>query len=92
MWSPMYLKTARLPLDENLDFKGSTRVLTCNHVFEILQKFRENGYNDWRSSIMAVLPGRKDVEEKNESKGSVGSEEKDNCVDAETKTAADKDS
>jgi len=55
--------TARLPLEEHLDFKGSTRVLTCNHVFEILQRYRENGYNDWRTSIMAVLPCRKDVEE-----------------------------
>ncbi|KAL7532001.1 hypothetical protein ACHAXR_004361 [Thalassiosira sp. AJA248-18] len=58
------IQTARLPLDENCDFKGSTRILTCNHVFEILQKYRENGYKDWRSAIMAVLPCRKDVDEK----------------------------
>ena len=56
--------TARLPLEECLDFKGSTRILTCNHVFEILLHYRENGYTDWRTSIMAVLPCRKDVEEK----------------------------
>ena len=56
--------TARLPLEEYLDFKGSTRILTCNHVFEILLHYRENGYTDWRTSIMAVLPCRKDVEEK----------------------------
>ena len=58
------ITTARLPLDENVDFKASTRILTCNHVFEILQKYRENGYTDWKSSIMKVLPGRKELEEK----------------------------
>jgi hypothetical protein len=56
--------TARLPLEEYLDFKGSTRILTCNHVFEILLHYRENGCTDWRTAIMAVLPCRKDVEEK----------------------------
>ena len=64
------IQTARLPLDEHVDFKGSTRILTCNHVFEILQRYRENGYTDWRGSIMAVLPCRKDVEEKKEDKNS----------------------
>ena len=62
------IQTARLPLEEIADFKGSTRILTCNHVFEILQKYRENGYRDWRSSIMAVLPSRKEVEERDEGK------------------------
>lgn len=56
--------TARLPLEEYLDFKGSTRILTCNHVFEILLHYRENGCTDWRTAIMAVLPCRKDVKEK----------------------------
>ena len=59
------IPTARLPLDEHLDFKGSTRILTCNHVFEILLKYRENGYTDWRGAILSVLPGRKEVQEKN---------------------------
>ena len=53
--------TARLPLEEHVDLKGSTRVLTCNHVFEILQRYRENGYADWRKAIMAVLPCRKEL-------------------------------
>ncbi|KAL7476760.1 hypothetical protein ACHAW6_002597 [Cyclotella cf. meneghiniana] len=60
------IPTARLPLDEHLDFKGSTRILTCNHVFEILLKYRENGYRDWRGAILSVLPGRKEVQEKKE--------------------------
>lgn len=59
------ITTARLPLEENLDFRGSTRVLTCNHVFEILLKYRENGYKDWKDAILSVLPGRKEVQEKN---------------------------
>jgi hypothetical protein len=29
-----------------------------------LQRYRENGYDDWKKAIMAVLPCRKDVEEK----------------------------
>lgn len=60
------IQTARLPLEEHIDFKGSTRILTCNHVFEILQRYRENGYQDWKGAMMAVLPCRKDVEERND--------------------------
>ena len=63
------VKTARLPLDENVNFKSATRVLTCNHVLEILLKYREKGYRDWKDSIMAVLPGRKDLEEKSDRAG-----------------------
>lgn len=70
------IRTARLPLDEHFDFKASTRILTCNHVFEILQKFRENGYKDWKSSVEAVLPCRKGVEEKKDG-GKEDGEEKD---------------
>jgi tRNA (guanine9-N1)-methyltransferase len=77
------IQTARLPLDEHIDFKGSTRILTCNHVFEILQRYRENGYTDWRASIMAVLPCRKDVEERNE--------EANGEVDNQTTTAYDEE-
>lgn len=66
--SKLPIKTARLPLDEHFDFKGSTRVLTCNHVFEILLKYRENGYKDWGGAVKSVLPERKDVQEKEEKK------------------------
>jgi transcription elongation factor Elf1 len=34
-------------------------------VFEILLKYRENGYKDWKDAILSVLPGRKEVQEKN---------------------------
>mmetsp|Transcript_34417 Transcript_34417/g.83257 ORF Transcript_34417/g.83257 Transcript_34417/m.83257 type:complete len:391 (+) Transcript_34417:207-1379(+) len=85
------IKTARLPLDKDLDSKGSTRVLTCNHVFGILQKFRENDYKEWRSSIVDVLSsGRDDKEEKNECKDGGTNKEKDNCADAENQKADDK--
>ena len=62
--SALPIQTARLPLDEHLEFKGSTRILTCNHVFEILLKYRENGYKDWGGAVLAVLPDRKDIHEK----------------------------
>jgi len=70
------IKTARLPLDENLEFGKSTRILTCNHVFEILLKYRENGYKDWGASIVSVLPDRKAVEQKKDTNGE-NTEEKD---------------
>mmetsp|Transcript_25163 Transcript_25163/g.51895 ORF Transcript_25163/g.51895 Transcript_25163/m.51895 type:complete len:435 (-) Transcript_25163:1836-3140(-) len=53
------IPTARLPLEENLNFNGKTRILTCNHVFEILLKFRDGGCKDWKEAIVAVLPTRK---------------------------------
>jgi len=71
------IKTARLPLDENLEFGKSTRILTCNHVFEVLLKYRENGYKDWGASIVSVLPDRKAVEQRKDTNGEKGNEEKD---------------
>jgi len=85
------IKTARLPLDEHLDFKGSTRILTCNHVFQILQNYRENGYKDWKGSIMGVLPCRKEVEDKNDRDGElVADNEKgsEDIVDLENEDVA----
>lgn len=51
------IATAKLPLDEYLQEMDSSRVLTVNHVCEILLKFKE--LKDWRQTLMAVIPGRK---------------------------------
>ena len=56
------IATAKLPIVEHLDLVA-TKVLTVNHVFEILLRLRENG-NDWKNTLLAVLPGRKDAKEK----------------------------
>jgi len=59
--------TARLPIDEHLARMSATRVLTCNHVFEILLKYREyraghdSGSDCWKRALMDVLPHRKDA-------------------------------
>jgi len=50
------LRTARLPLSENVDMK-TRRVLTVNHVFEILLAYRST--QDWKSAILKVLPEKK---------------------------------
>jgi tRNA (guanine9-N1)-methyltransferase len=82
--------TARLPLEEYLDFKGSTRILTCNHVFEILLHYRANGYTDWRTAIMAVLPCRKDVEEKKTQNAKWSPKEDDEDNNEEEESEEDK--
>lgn len=56
------VETARLPLQEylienNIEM-STTKVLTVNHVFDILLRFRQHG-NDWGKAIQDVLPSRK---------------------------------
>jgi tRNA (guanine9-N1)-methyltransferase len=53
------IATAKLPITQYLRLV-TTKVLTCNHVFEILLKYREHG-NDWKKAMLDVLPSRKDV-------------------------------
>jgi tRNA (guanine9-N1)-methyltransferase len=56
------IATAKLPITDYLDLV-TTKVLTCNHVFEILLTYRQNG-NDWKKAMLDVLPNRKDVQPK----------------------------
>ena len=55
------IATAKLPISQHLKL-FSTKVLTTNHVFEILLKYRENN-NDWKQALVDVLPKRKDIKE-----------------------------
>lgn len=55
------IETAKLPLDECIKMMGTnkTKVLTVNHVFEILLKYAEG--KSWVNAFQSTLPGRKDV-------------------------------
>lgn len=55
------ITTAKLPIEQYLKLVA-TKVLTVNHVFEILLKYRTHG-NDWKKAMLDVLPARKDITE-----------------------------
>jgi len=54
------IKTAKLPLDQYVDIKNATKVLTVNHVFSILLKYIDT--KDWAKAFVDVLPLRKHIE------------------------------
>ncbi|KJH51863.1 tRNA (guanine-N(1)-)-methyltransferase [Dictyocaulus viviparus] len=56
---------ARLPIDEFVEMK-TRKVLTINHVFEILAHFSNHG--DWEKAFFAVIPSRKGMSKKTEIK------------------------
>jgi len=60
------IQTAKLPISDHLDML-STKVLTCNHVFDILLKWRANG-GDWKKTLLDVLPKKKEANEKGKNK------------------------
>jgi len=56
------IQTAKLPISDYLHMV-STKVLTCNHVFDILLKWRENN-GDWKKALLDALPKKKEAKEK----------------------------
>ncbi|KAG6974234.1 hypothetical protein JG687_00000448 [Phytophthora cactorum] len=58
------IETAKLPLDAVVELGSATRVLTVNHVFEILAQFSE--IKDWAQATLATLPSRKGAHLKQE--------------------------
>ncbi|OWZ21837.1 RNA (guanine-9-)-methyltransferase [Phytophthora megakarya] len=58
------IETAKLPLDAVVELGSATRVLTVNHVFEILAQFSE--IKDWAQATLATLPSRKGAQLKQE--------------------------
>jgi tRNA (guanine9-N1)-methyltransferase len=58
------IKTAKLPITDHLEL-FTTKVLACNHVFDIILKVKENG-NDWKQAMLDVLPLRKEAKSKSD--------------------------
>jgi len=69
------ITTAKLPIEQYLKLVA-TKVLTVNHVFEILLKYRTHG-NDWKKAMLDVLPARKDITEVDADADAKGEKKKD---------------
>lgn len=53
------IATAKLPIDQYINMTA-TKVLTCNHVFDLLIQYNAHDQN-WKSTFLSVLPARKDI-------------------------------
>merc|ERR1712048_70876 len=51
------IATGRLPLQEHIQMGAASRVLTCNHVLEIILEHQR--CCDWRKTFEKCIPGRK---------------------------------
>lgn len=58
--SRLNIRMCKLPLDQYVAKMASTKVLTCNHVFEIMLRKAEG--NSWAQAFEKTLPARKDIE------------------------------
>jgi len=58
------IPTAKLPITDHVNFTAP-KVLTVNHVFDLLLRVREYG-NDWKKALLSVLPERRDAKENND--------------------------
>ncbi|GAB7343462.1 hypothetical protein MBLNU457_1484t1 [Dothideomycetes sp. NU457] len=72
------VKTARLPIGDFLDMT-SRKVLTTNHVNEIMLRWLECG--DWGEAFMKVIPKRKGGQLKGKNGGGDEEEEEDGAED-----------
>eukprot|EP00796_Vickermania_ingenoplastis_P006049 gene6050-4350_t len=53
------VRTARLPIKENIDVSNRCQILTINHVVDLLTQYLSSSGRDWRTALEAVLPVRR---------------------------------
>lgn len=70
------VRTARLPIKENIDVRNRCQILTINHVVDVLTQFMIK--NSWQDALETVLPVRRLHQEE------LGSRKKRRRFDAET--------